>query len=84
MVRLTNISGGLHVCDLKDGSTLRLNNKQSETYEDGVITNHIRNLVSKGLFKLEEVKNLKRESTKQTAEKSVAKKEKEEEKNGNV
>lgn len=82
MVRLTNISGGLHVCDLKDGSTLRLNNKQSETYEDGVITKHIRNLVSKGLFRLEEVKEVK--ETKQPTEKSVAKKEKEEKQNGNV
>ena len=82
MVKLTNISGGLLVCDLKDGSTLRLNNRQSKTFKKEVITNHIRNLVSNRLLRIEEVKEPK-QTIKQATEK-VVKKEKEEKQNGNV
>lgn len=54
--KLTNISGGLIVCDLAVvGKTLRLNNKQSETIKDTEITPHIKNLVEKGLILSEEV-----------------------------
>lgn len=54
--KLTNISGGLIVCDLAVvGKTLRLNNKQSETIKDTEITPHIKNLVVKGLILSEEV-----------------------------
>lgn len=71
-VRLTNKSGGLIVCDLADGTTLRLNNKASDTIEDSAVTKHIKNLVTKGLLLSKEVKS-------ETAEKR-----KEEKKNGNV
>lgn len=77
MVKLTNISGGLIVCDLKDKSTLRLDNrKTSEPIEDSAITKHIQNLVSKGLVLSETVKS--------TAPKKAAEKGKEEVNNGTV
>lgn len=61
MFKLTNISGGQVVCDLKvpkgeEPKTLRLNNKQSMLVEESEITQHIDRLVSKGLFLKEEVK----------------------------
>lgn len=79
MTKLTNISGGLLVCDLKDGSTLRLNNKQSGTFKDSVITKHIETLVSKGLVRKEVVKEQQK-----SAEKSATRKVKEENENGTV
>lgn len=71
--KLTNISGGQIVCDLKvekgeDPKTLRLDNKQSKTIEDTEVTKHIDNLVSKGLLLKEEVKT-------KTAQKSNKEKE---------
>lgn len=80
MVKLTNISGGQIVCDLKKG-TLRLNNKQSDTFEDSVITAHVNDLIHKGLIRKEVVKEA---TTKTSAEKSAVKKVKEEDKNGTV
>ena len=54
--KLTNISGGQIVCDLAvEGSTLRLDNKQTKTIKDTEITPHIRNLVSKGLILSDQV-----------------------------
>lgn len=54
--KLTNISGGLIVCDLAvAGKTLRLNNKQDKTIKDTEITPHIKNLVNKGLILCETV-----------------------------
>lgn len=54
--KLTNISGGLVVCDLvTKGKTLRLRNRQVETLEDTEITPHIKNLVSKGKILSEEI-----------------------------
>lgn len=79
MVKLTNISGGLLVCDIKNGDTLRLNNKQSNTYPDSAITKHIEHLVSSGLVRKVVVK----EKTK-TVEKAATKREKEENQNGTV
>ena len=76
-VKLTNISGGQIVCDLKKG-TLRLNNKQSDTFEENVLTSHVNNLISKGLIRKEAVRE------KAPVEKSAVKKEKEEKENGNV
>lgn len=55
--KLTNISGGQIVCDLAvKGKTLRLNNNQSETIKDNEITPHIKNLATKELILIEEVK----------------------------
>ena len=71
LISLKNISGGLLVCDLNTkGKTLRLNNRQSESYQDTEITPHIENLVSKGLLIKEEVK-----TKKSTDKKAVQKKE---------
>ena len=72
--KLTNISGGQIVCDLKvtnGGSpkTLRLDNKKSKVIQNTEITNHIENLVSKGLLLKEEIK------IKSTQQKSVEKEE---------
>ena len=54
--KLTNISGGQIVCDLAvKGSTLRLDNKKSQTIKDSEITPHINILVSKGLIICEEI-----------------------------
>lgn len=54
--KVTNISGGLIVCDLATvGATLRLNNKQSKTIKDTEITSHIKNLIAKGLLLSEEI-----------------------------
>lgn len=72
--KLTNISGGLIVCDLavKD-KTLRLNNKQTKTIKDTEITKHIENLVNKGLMQCESVETKIKKNTV-----SNSKKEKEE------
>ena len=54
--KLTNISGGLVVCDLAvEGKTLRLNNKSSKTIQDNEMTSHIQNMVSKRLLLIEKV-----------------------------
>ena len=73
--KLTNISGGLIVCDLAvKCKTLRLNNKQSKTIKDNEITPHIKNLVSKGLILSEEVEQ-PQATKKTTASKSSKEKE---------
>lgn len=43
--KLTNISGGLLVCDLNHGGTLRLAHKQSTTVPESEITSYILNLI---------------------------------------
>lgn len=48
--QLTNISGGQIVCDLANGETLRLNNKESQTVKEAQITPHIWNLEKIGLM----------------------------------
>ena len=56
--KLTNISGGLIVCDLAvEGKTLRLNNKASKTITDNEMTSHIENMASKRLLVIEKVSN---------------------------
>nr|DAT59000.1 MAG TPA: hypothetical protein [Caudoviricetes sp.] len=51
MIELQNISGGQIVCDLKtEGKTLRLDNKDITTIDDFEVTEHIENLVNKGLL----------------------------------
>ena len=62
MIELQNISGGQIVCDLKtEGKTLRLDNKDITTIDDFEVTEHIENLVNKGLLisKSVKVKNTK-------------------------
>lgn len=76
MIKLKNISGGQIVCDLADGSTLRLNNKQEETFSEKQVTKHIKHLVKKGLLVSTSV-------VKESTEKS-GKKEKEVKENGNL
>lgn len=54
--KLTNIFGGQIVCDLAtEGKTLRLDNRQSVVIKDSEITNHINNLVMKGLILSEKI-----------------------------
>ena len=62
MVRLTNKSGVLLVCDLnrKDNPTLRLKNGKSEVVKETEVTKHIENLVKKGLVLKEDVPEQKR------------------------
>lgn len=57
MIELQNISGGQIVCDLKtEGKTLRLDNKDITTIDDFEVTEHIENLVNKGLLISKSVK----------------------------
>ena len=72
--KLLNVSGGLIVCDLATGETLRLGHKKSMTIKDTEITPHIMNLVSKGLMLSEEVSN-EITSKKETVKNSNKKKE---------
>lgn len=52
MFRITNISGGQLVCNLKDGTTLRLNNKQSANVSAGNITKYLRDIEKQRLVKI--------------------------------
>ncbi len=74
-IKLTNVSGGLLVCDLAvKGKTLRLNNKQSKEVSDIEITKHIDNLVSKGLL-LKEILPVTKSTKKETVKNSSKEKE---------
>lgn len=52
--RLTNISGGLLVCDLSDKTSLRLNHKQSAVVSESKLTSHIWNLIENYIILCEE------------------------------
>lgn len=52
MTEITNISGGLIVCDLENGETLRLNNKVTVALNDGDITKYLENLSRKGKVRI--------------------------------
>lgn len=68
--RVTNVSGGQLVCDLAvEGKTLRLNNKQDTTIKDNEITQHLKNLESKGLILIEIVSNETKSTKKRTTRK---------------
>lgn len=70
MFKLTNISGGLLVCDLAgESKTLRLKNRQFTTVEDSEMTPHINRLVDLGLVLSEEVSNETKATKKSTAKK---------------
>lgn len=76
--KVTNISGGLLVCDLTTvGKTLRLNNKKAETIKDYEVTPHIKNLANKGLVLLEEVAVIENQFNKKAVQNSKKVKEKE-------
>lgn len=66
--KMTNISGGQIVCNLREG-TLRLKNKQSKVIQESQMTKHIDNLGKKGLLLIEQVtlenqtKSAKKDST---------------------
>lgn len=69
MIKLTNKSGGLIVCDLKSKNknnvkTLRLNNNQSTTCSEDEITKHIENLISKGLVRKDVIKSTEKVAAK--------------------
>ena len=64
-IKLTNISGGLIVCDLAvKGKTLRLNNKCSKTISENEMTSHIENMVTKRLMLSEKISNEVKTTTK--------------------
>lgn len=67
MVRLTNKSGVLLVCDLnsKENPTLRLKNGQYEVVKETEVTKHIENLVKKGLVLKENVPEQKKSKEKE-------------------
>lgn len=68
--KVTNNSGGQLVCDLAvEGKTLRLNNKQHTTIKDNEITQHLKNLESKGLILIEIVSNETKSTKKRTTRK---------------
>ena len=53
--KVKNISGGQLVCTLKDGkTTLRLNNKATETIDEGMMTDHLWGIEKKGLVLISE------------------------------
>lgn len=54
MLKLTNISGGQIVCDLKT-KTLRLDNKKSTTIPEEEVTPYIETSIKKGLFISEKI-----------------------------
>lgn len=62
MVRLTNKSGVLLVCDLdsKDNPTLRLKNGKSRMVKETEVTKHIENLVKQGLVLKEDVPDVQK------------------------
>lgn len=59
MVKVTNISTGQIVCDLKGGNTLRLDKRKSTTIREDEITSHIENLIKKGHLLSENVPEVK-------------------------
>lgn len=77
--KLTNVSRGQIVCDLAtEGSSLRLNIRESRTVKENEITPHIKNLMKKGLILCEEVLERETTSTKKKAVKKDSNKDKEE------
>ena len=67
MVRLTNKSGVLLVCDLnsKDNPTLRIKNTASVVVRETEVTKHIENLVKKGLVLKEDIPEQKKSKEKE-------------------
>ena len=61
MIEITNISGGLIVGDLLNGS-FRLNNRETMTVKDNEINTYIKTLESKGLIKIKEYEKMRKES----------------------
>ena len=49
MIKLTNNTGGLLVCDLADGETLRANVGETIEVKEVQMTSHIENLIKSGL-----------------------------------
>lgn len=77
LYKLTNISGGQIVCDLKEkGKSLRLNNRQSKTFKESEITEHINNLVNKGMLLSEKIQEVTEKTvTKKYVKKDIKEKE---------
>lgn len=74
--KLTNISGGLIVCDLAvKGKTLRLNNKKSKTIPDNEMTSHIENMAKKRLILMEKLVSNEAKTKKESAKTSSKEKE---------
>lgn len=64
-MKITNNSGGQLVCTLKDGTTLRLNNKKTCYVSNSKITPYITGLSNKGLVFLEETQTKTKKQVKE-------------------
>ena len=80
-MKVTNISGGLLVCTLANGKTLRLDNKKSTDLPDSAITPYLEGLSKRGYVRMKSTPR----PTNHTVEKTVKKENKKEvDNNGNV
>lgn len=70
MLRLTNISKGPIVCDLKDKSTLRISVKKSKDISESNITPHIERLVKSGQLTCRTLETPKKETAVKAAVKT--------------
>ena len=75
MIKLTNVSGGQIVCDLKSGETLRLNNRQETTIKDSDMTKYLQNLNKQGIVVAKNITDSK-VTTKEVGKNKVKKEEK--------
>lgn len=55
MIKIQNCMGGQLVCSLLDGSTLRLDPKESETVANTKITPYLKHIEAKGYVKITEI-----------------------------
>lgn len=55
MIKIQNCMGGQLVCSLSDGSTLRLDPKESETVTNTKITPYLKHIGAKGYIKITEI-----------------------------
>lgn len=68
MIKLTNNTGSLLVCDLADGETLRANVRETIEVKEVQMTAHIENLIKSGLVLKEVVpEHLVEDTTKDSA-----------------
>ena len=74
-IKITNKTGGLLVCDLAGGETLRANAGQTVEIREDQITGHLNNLVEKGLVLKEVVPEHLITENKEVSGKSKEKKE---------
>lgn len=74
MIKITNISGGELVCDLKDGETLRLSNRETTNITEDNVTDYLENIAEKNLIILERLSTNTYSNTTPTPKKEDKKK----------